>query len=131
MATVQATRKMLIVDDSKAIRTLLQHLAQEMSFRSEVAVHGREALDVLDRNDPRDPFSVALVDWEMPVMIGVVLVRLLRRNHDFDNLRIMFVTQMNTPEIVEQGLGAGADEFLMKPISRESLVDKLTILGLL
>lgn len=131
MTTLQATRKMLIVDDCQAVRTLLRHLAGGLSFRSELAVNGRDALDRLINNDPRDPFQIVLVDWEMPVMNGLQLVQLLRRNRDFDALPLMFVTMLNTMDNVTRGLEAGANEFLMKPVTRESLEEKLRILGLI
>jgi len=123
------TPKMLIVDDSSAVRLLLESIAAELSFRTEAAADGREGLDKVVKNDPRDPFEVALIDWEMPRMNGVELVRALRRNHEFDALRIMLVTVRNEPERVVEALAAGADEFLMKPVSREALEEKLRVLG--
>jgi two-component system chemotaxis response regulator CheY len=120
---------MLIVDDSKAMRTFLHHIASELSFTAEEAEDGRDGLHKLIKNDPADPFAVALVDWDMPVMNGLELVQTLRRNKDFDDLKLMMVTTQNTPERVEIALGAGANDFLMKPVTKESLEEKLQILG--
>lgn len=125
------TQKMLIVDDSQPIRSLLQHLGEALSFRTEVAVDGRDGLNRLVGNDPRDPFAIALVDWDMPEMNGLQLVQLLRRNRDFDALKIMLVTTLNSMDKVTAAIEAGANEFLMKPVTRESLAEKLQILGLL
>ncbi len=127
----QARPKMLIVDDSTPIRSLLQYLAGELSFRTETAIDGRDGLEKLIHNDPRDPFSVALIDWEMPEINGLQLVQVLRRNPDFDAMKIMLVTTRNAIENVTQALEAGANEFLMKPVSKESLTEKLQVLGLL
>jgi two-component system chemotaxis response regulator CheY len=121
--------KMLIVDDSKAMRTFLQHIAAELSFKTEEAEDGREGLHKLIRNDPSEPFQVALVDWDMPNMNGLELVQTLRRNHDFDAVKLMMVTTQNTLERVQAALEAGADDFLMKPVTKESLEEKLQILG--
>lgn len=121
--------KMLIVDDSKAMRTFLQHLATELSFQTEEAEDGREGLSKLIKNDPREPFDVALVDWDMPVMNGLELVQTVRRNRDFSSLKLMMVTTQNTMERVAAALEAGADDFLMKPVTKESLEEKLQILG--
>jgi two-component system chemotaxis response regulator CheY len=122
--------KMLIVDDSKAMRNYLQSIATELSFQTEAAEDGREGLSKLIHNDPRDPFAVALVDWEMPVMNGLELVRTVRRNQDFNALKLMMVTTRNTPEQVVLALEAGADDYLMKPVTRELLEEKLQILGM-
>lgn len=122
--------KMLIVDDSKAMRTFLQHLASEFSFETEEAEDGRDGLHKLIHNDPRDPFAVALVDWEMPNMNGLELVRTVRRNREFNGLKLMMVTTLNNMENVAEALEAGADDFLMKPVTKELLEEKLQILGM-
>lgn len=121
--------KMLIIDDSKAMRTFLQHIATELSFKTEEAEDGRIGLHKLIRNDPSEPFDVALVDWDMPNMNGLELVQTVRRNKDFDSLKLMMVTTQNTEERVMMALEAGANDFLMKPVTKESLEEKLQILG--
>ncbi len=120
---------MLIIDDSKAMRVFLQRLAEELSFQTEAAEDGRDALIKLVKNDPREPFDVALVDWEMPVMNGLELVQTVRRNRDFDSLKLMMVTTLNTMDRVALALEAGANDFLMKPVTKELLEEKLQILG--
>lgn len=121
--------KLLIVDDSKPMRTLLAFIARELSFAATEAADGREALNLLIRNDPREPFAVVLVDWEMPFMNGLEFVEAVRRNRDFAGLKLLMVTTLNTAERVAEALAAGADDFLMKPVNREMLLEKLQILG--
>ena len=121
--------KMLIIDDSKAMRVFLQRLAEELSFQTEAAEDGRDALLKLVKNDPREPFDVALVDWEMPIMNGLELVQTVRRNKDFDSLKLMMVTTLNSMDRVALALEAGANDFLMKPVTKELLEEKLQILG--
>jgi len=121
---------MLVIDDSKPMRKFLTFLAQEMAFMTTEAEDGREALDMLVRNDPREPFDVALVDWDMPRMNGLEFVEAVRRNRDFSGLKLMMVTTQNSQDRVAQALKAGADDFLMKPVTREMLADKLQMLGL-
>lgn len=122
--------KMLIVDDSKVIRKFLSHVAEGLSFTITEAEDGRDALKTLVKNDPRDPFAVALVDWDMPRMNGLELVQAIRRNQDFADTKLMMVTTQNSMDRVTMALEAGADDFLMKPVTREMLVEKLQILGL-
>jgi two-component system chemotaxis response regulator CheY len=123
--------KMLIVDDSKAMRTFLQHVATELSFQTEEAENGRAGLMKLIQNDPREPFDVALVDWEMPEMNGLELIQTVRRNREFDSLKLLMVTVQNSVEQVAAALAAGANDFLMKPVTQESLQEKLQILDLI
>ena len=121
---------MLIIDDSKAMRGFLDALGKELSFTTTQAEDGRDGLAKLIRNDPREPFDIALVDWDMPRMNGIEFVQCVRRNHDYDELKIMMVTTNNTEEKVSMALEAGANDFLMKPVTKESLEEKLLILGL-
>jgi len=122
--------KMLVIDDSKPMRTFLTFLGKQMAFATVEASDGREALDMLIRNDPREPFDVALVDWDMPRMNGLEFVQAVRRNRDFAGLKLMMVTTQNAHDRVALALEAGADDFLMKPVTEEMLTEKLQILGL-
>ncbi len=122
---------MLIIDDSKAMRGFLAQMAAEMSFATIEADDGRSGLDVLIKNDPREPFDVVLVDWDMPRMTGIEFVEFVRRNKDFAGVKIMMVTTNNTEEKITMALEAGANDFLMKPVTKEALEEKLMILGLM
>jgi two-component system chemotaxis response regulator CheY len=73
---------------------------------------------------------VALVDWDMPRMNGLEFVQFARRNHDFDAMKIMMVTTQNSMEKIVQALEAGANDFLMKPVTKDALLEKLQVLGL-
>jgi two-component system, chemotaxis family, chemotaxis protein CheY len=123
--------KMLVIDDSKPMRMFLTFLAQQLSFETFEAGDGREALSILIKNDPKQPFDVALVDWDMPRMNGLEFIQTIRRNQDFADLKLMMITTQNTQQRVAQALEAGADDFLMKPLTQEMLSDKLQILGLI
>ena len=122
---------MLVVDDSKPMRAFLVSLAREMAAATVEACDGREALDTLIKNDPREPFDVALVDWEMPRMTGLEFVQAVRRNSDFAEVKLLMVTTLNSMDNVTRALEAGANDFLMKPLTKEMLEDKLQILGLM
>jgi two-component system, chemotaxis family, chemotaxis protein CheY len=122
--------KMLVIDDSKAMRGFLTALAKDFSFDTQEAEDGRAGLDTLIKTDPREPFDIVLVDWDMPRMNGFEFVQFVRKNHDYDGMKIMMVTTNNTAEKIGMALEAGANDFLMKPVTREALEEKLMILGL-
>jgi two-component system chemotaxis response regulator CheY len=120
--------KILIIDDSKAMRTFLQHLVRELACEPAEAEDGFQALEMLQAGSG---FEVALVDWEMPGMNGLDFVRTVRRDRAHDRVKLMMVTTQNSMDHVAQALAAGATDFLMKPVSRESLQEKLLVLGVL
>ncbi|MGC3961405.1 MAG: response regulator [Verrucomicrobiota bacterium] len=123
--------KMLVIDDSRPMRTLLAHIGKELSFTTAEACDGREGLNTLVTNDPREPFDVVLVDWEMPQMNGLEFVQAVRRNQEFADLKVLMITTLNSMERVAMAIEAGANDYLMKPVSKEMVMEKMQILGVL
>ena len=118
----------LVVDDSRAMRTILKRALASQGFDSiEEASHGQEAMDVLNA---QGSFDLALVDWNMPVMTGYELIQEVRGRRDFDSMSIMMVTTETESDQVQKALDAGANEYVMKPFTPEILQDKLLMLGL-
>ncbi|WP_370326406.1 response regulator [Euzebya sp.] len=116
----------LVIDDSRAMRSLLKRMVTQMGFEPLEAEHGQAALDQLDANGP---CAIALVDWNMPVMDGLEFVRTARGRRDLDRMRIVMVTSEASPRNVYEAMKAGADEYAMKPVTTEILADKLHLLG--
>jgi two-component system chemotaxis response regulator CheY len=115
----------LVVDDSGIARHIARLLLGELGFDVVEAASAAEALRALASNAPQ----VMLVDWHMPEVDGPTLVRTMREDHAYDRVRVMMVTSENTARGVVLALSLGADEFLMKPYTREMLASKLAILG--
>ena len=118
----------LIVDDSKTVRMVLGKSLRESGFEVLEAEDGQVAIDRLYQGENVD---LMLVDWNMPVMNGYVLVLAVRANVLLSHIRIMMVTTETSITQIEKALAAGANEYLMKPFTKEQLLEKLTILGLI
>lgn len=119
--------KILVIDDSKAMRTFLSHLLTELGLGPvTLAEDGQHALDILLESEP---FDLALVDWDMPRLDGLGLVKAVRARPRFAELKLMMVTTQNSMDRVVGALEAGATDYLMKPVTKESLEDKLRVLG--
>ena len=116
----------LVVDDSDVIRKILAAYLQKLGFMVTVAINGREALDRLRAMDRAD---VALVDWNMPEMDGISLVRAIRADEGYAGLPVMMVTTNSEMTHVSQALDAGANEYIMKPFTADMLREKLELLG--
>jgi len=119
--------KALVVDDSRAIRTILGRMLRDLGFEVFEAGGGSAALEVLAIQGALD---VALVDWNMPEMDGIQLIRILRADLRLASMRIMMVTTETEIESVVRALDAGANEYLMKPFTTEAVAEKLALLGL-
>lgn len=116
----------LVVDDSSAMRAILKMILKKANFEVAEAGNGREALDVLKQDGRLD---LALVDWNMPEMNGLELVAHLRADHSYDKARIVMVTTEADVDDVSKALATGADEYVMKPFTRDVIVEKLQMMG--
>ena len=116
----------LIVDDSRAIRTLIKKILAEIGFETVEAAHGMEAIARLREGGPID---VMLVDWNMPEMNGFDFLCYVRGNPDYKDVPLMMVTSETEMSQMARALDAGANEYVMKPFTKDVIADKLTILG--
>lgn len=117
----------LVIDDSKAMRSIIKKILVEIGFNVVQAGNGRQALEGLERVGK---FDIALVDWNMPEMNGIEFVQAVRQDPAYDDMQLMMVTTEIEMSQVVKALDTGADEYLMKPFTKELLLEKLGILGL-
>jgi len=115
----------LIVDDSRFVRDYLRGLLEKMGIECEEAADGQAGLAHLHEDDP---FDLALVDWNMPVMDGLDMLKNMRAE-GYDEVKVMMVTTEAEDDFILRSLEAGADEYLMKPFDGEALTEKLAMLG--
>ncbi len=116
----------MVVDDSRAVRMILTRNLSELGYEVSAAADGAEALALL-----RDDFALILVDWNMPHMNGLELLTRLRADPRYASAKIMMVTTETEVDQMVKALAAGADEYVMKPFTKEILADKLRVMGLI
>lgn len=120
--------RVLVIDDSRAVRMLIGNILREIGLDVVEAKHGLEGLEQLQRVQD---IELILVDWNMPEMNGFDFLCAVRSQRAFDAVRIMMVTTEVESAQVERALTAGANEYLMKPFTRDVLVAKLQLLDVL
>jgi two-component system chemotaxis response regulator CheY len=123
----EGAMKALVVDDSMAARFMLSKMLKEIGFEVVQAGDGEEALATL--SDNKD-VALALVDWNMPVMNGLELVEAVRRDSGFGEMKIMMVTTETEMMQVVRAMEAGANEYVMKPFTKDIVIDKMRLLGI-
>lgn len=117
----------IVVEDSKAMRMILTNILHGLGFEVHEVGDGIAALDLLRKLGCPD---VALVDWNMPHMNGLDLVRLIRTSEIYDPMRVMMVTTQSEVTCVQAALQAGVDEYVMKPFTADVIVEKLAMMGI-
>ena len=118
----------LVIDDSRAMRSILGQILKGMGFEVADAVHGRDGLEKLKQLGAPD---VMLVDWNMPEMNGYDFLRTVRADPAYNESRIMMVTTETEMERMIEALSAGANEYVMKPFTKEVIREKLELMGVL
>ncbi|MFN3505792.1 MAG: PleD family two-component system response regulator [Caldimicrobium sp.] len=118
-------KKVLVVDDSKAIRQIEKKYLEELGFTVVEAENGEKALEVLMENPD---IELVLLDWHMPVMNGYEFLKKMRENPEWSHIKVMMVTTENQQTSVIEALMAGANEYLMKPFDKEMLETKIKFL---
>ncbi len=123
------TVKALVVDDSKTIRMVLRKILRELGYEVCEAADGKDALNVIESE--KAAVSLVLTDWNMPVMNGLDLVKNLRRDPELTSLKIIMVTTETELDHIVSALEAGANEYVMKPFTKDILREKLEQVGIL
>lgn len=121
--------RVLIIDDSRAIRAIIARTLKELGIAETAeAANGKEALA---RLADQGPFQLAMVDWNMPEMNGYEFVVAARKQVASDAMKIVMCTTETEVEQMARALAAGADEYVMKPFTKDAIQSKLEMLGLL
>jgi two-component system, chemotaxis family, chemotaxis protein CheY len=120
--------KALVVDDSRAVRMILARTLKELGFEVREAANGREALEVIETE--KNAVTLVLADWNMPEINGLELLKQLRQKPELSSLVVVMVTTETELDQMAAALEAGANEYVMKPFTKDILVEKLQLVGI-
>jgi two-component system phosphate regulon response regulator PhoB len=109
----------LIVEDEEPVRSFLSQLLTEDGYQVREAIHGRQALELIDKERP----DLVLSDVMMPVLNGAELCRQLKAREDTKDIPVILMTSGGR----KSSESAGADAFIGKPFElahMEALVER-------
>jgi len=113
--------KILVVEDERDTRFILEKLLTKNNFEVITANNGQEALKLLETFTPK----VILADWTMPIMDGLELCNQIKNNEKLKIIYFIILTARTSLRDRVTGLDVGADDFLMKPIENQELVARI------
>jgi two-component system chemotaxis response regulator CheY len=116
----------MVIDDSRAMRSILRRIVGELGFDVVEAADGQQALDLMD--DGQVP-QIALIDWNMPVLDGLGFVTSVRSRQEWRDITLMMVTTESEHGQIVRALAAGAHEYVIKPFTADAIAEKLQLLG--
>ncbi len=112
--------KIMLVDDSRTIRNIQKKILAELGYTDIVeAGDGVQALSLYKENPP----DLMLVDWNMPNMDGLTLIKTIRQT-DKSIPMIMCTTEADKSRVVA-ALKAGVNNYVVKPFTAETLAEKI------
>lgn len=115
--TIAERPRILVVEDESVSQTMLVSALQNEGYGFAVARNGQEAIDRYSQ----EFFSIIITDWMMPEMDGLELCRLIRSMKIDRYIYIILLTAKDSKTDLVQGLEAGADEYIVKPIHQSEL----------
>ena len=109
------------------MRKVARRILEELSFTIEEAEDGQLAMAACQRRMP----DAILLDWNMPVMNGIEFLRALRLMQGGAAPVVVFCTTENDIRHIQEAVGAGANEYIMKPFDTDIIQTKFQQVGLL
>lgn len=113
--------KVLIVEDEKDTLFILNKLLTKNDYEVFTSTNGQEALEVLNKEVP----DVIIADWTMPVMDGLELCNIVKKNEKFKLIYFIILTARASLKDRVTGLDVGADDFLVKPVQNQELLARI------
>jgi two-component system OmpR family response regulator len=108
--------RVLVVDDEEEFVSTLVERLQLRAIDAEGVTRGAEALELLKERE----FDIILLDVKMPGLGGLEVIRRIKAVHP--KTEVILLTGHSSAEAVEEGMNAGALEYLMKPVDIEDLI---------
>jgi signal transduction histidine kinase/DNA-binding response OmpR family regulator/HPt (histidine-containing phosphotransfer) domain-containing protein len=121
-----ANIRVLVVDDNATNLQILRHQLLAWNMRKGTASSGDEALKMLgDAVAAGDPYDLALLDMQMPVMDGLTLARTIKADPSIASTRLIILTSLSQHQSAEELAAVGIDAYLTKPVKQQRLCDCL------
>ena len=114
--------KVLAVDDFPTMRRIVKTLLRQLGYNNVAeAEDGQVALAKLKQ----EKFDLVLLDWNMPRMTGLELLKAIRADDNLQNTPVVMITAEGGKEDVLEAVKAGVNNFIVKPFTAETLEEKL------
>jgi len=118
---MNATKKILIVDDEPNIVMSLEYTFKKNNFEVFIARDGKEALELLKTQIP----DVIILDVMMPMVDGYATLEQIKKSEHLKKCKVIFLSAKNKQSDIEKGISLGADLYMTKPFSVKKLVDQV------
>jgi two-component system chemotaxis response regulator CheY len=114
--------KILVVDDMSTMRRIVKNILKQIGFNNlEEAENGQDALAKLHA----DTYGFVVSDWNMPIMMGIDLLRAIRADEKLKTIPVLMVTAEAQKENLMEAVKAGVSNYVVKPFTAETMQEKI------
>ncbi|HET9961017.1 MAG TPA: chemotaxis response regulator CheY [Nitrospiraceae bacterium] len=115
--------KILVVDDMSTMRRIVKNILKQLGFNNlEEAENGQDALTKLKA----DNYGFVVSDWNMPVMMGIDMLRAIRADDQLKKIPVLMVTAEAQKENLIEAVQAGVSNYIVKPFTAETMQEKIS-----
>jgi len=115
-------KKALIVDDTNSIRMLTRSILLDAGFKYVAqAKNGNEAYNIVKRTQ----IDFIICDWNMPVMDGLELFKLIHKDPELKKVAFIMLTSSSEKEKVKEALSSGVKHYILKPFNADTLLKNI------
>jgi len=107
----------LIIDDDRIIRTILQSTLSTKGFDVFIAEDGASGLKIAQEED----IDVILLDWMMPGIDGMQVLRKLKQNKKTEHIPVFMLTGKEDRRDIDQAVSSGIDDYIIKPVNTSQI----------
>ncbi len=114
--------RVLVVDDMSTMRRIVKNFLKLLGFNNlEEAEYGQDALGKLKG----EPYGFVVSDWNMPVMMGIDMLRAIRADEKLKHIPVLMVTAEAQKENLMEAIQAGVSNYIVKPFTAETMQEKI------
>ena len=122
MSDLDFTLKVLVVDDMSTMRRIVKNVLKQIGYTDlHEAEDGQRGLQKLKEGG----FGLVVSDWNMPVMMGIDMLRAIRADPDLKHIPVLMVTAEAQKENIIEAVQAGVSNYVVKPFTADALLEKL------
>ncbi|MGB3076885.1 MAG: response regulator, partial [Chitinophagales bacterium] len=114
---------LLLVDDDVTFSNVVKSSLEKEGYTVHSALHATEAMTYLTKHARE--IEVMLLDWSMPGISGIELLRSMKQNKSYEDIQVIMQTVMGNSEDIQQGIEAGAFFYLVKPVRKILLMSTI------
>ena len=113
--------KIIIADDSRVMRNIIENALKPLNVETIHAGNGGEVLECLEKQG--NEISLILLDWNMPVMNGLEVLKTIKKNNLYAHIPVLIVSTEAEDDKMDKAFEAGAKGYLSKPFTPDKLIN--------